>query len=60
MLAKFYIIQYNQSLVSIRTFHPTTGLSDRRNRNACDSHFDAKSTATDDIFALAGSCWTKS
>ena len=32
---KLYV--YNQSLVPIRTFRPTTWLSDRRNINACDS-----------------------
>ena len=40
LVAKIYV--YNQSLVSIRTFRPTTWLSDRRNINACDSPLDAK------------------
>lgn len=35
LVAKIYV--YNQSLVPIRTFRPTTWLSDRRNINACDS-----------------------
>ena len=38
--AKIYV--YNQSPVSIRTFRPTTWLSDQRNINACDSPIDAK------------------
>ena len=37
---QFYV--YNQSPVPIRTFHPTTWLGDRRNRNACDSPFEAE------------------
>ena len=37
---KFYL--YNQSLVLIRTFHPTTWLSDQRKKNACDSPLNAK------------------
>ena len=36
----FYVVQ--PVTVPIRTFHPTTWLSDRRNKNACDSPFEAE------------------
>ena len=44
---KFYV--YNQSLVPIRTFRPTTWLSDRRNINACNSPIDVKNVIIDAV-----------